>query len=531
MPRGKRRPALPVTCPEPGHASSSVVRNGVRTVRGAAYQRYRCVPTNGDRPHTLRSEVPVAGVPAPAPPSPAEPCPNHPGSKVVRDGRSRSKAGVERQMFRCYPSDGSRSHRYQPPLTRLVVNHGETCPTCAALRGVNTGDTTAARGHRYTTRIVVAALGALASGDSYGSVSSWSRDQLTALHQHSDELVVAGSNTTSKQRRNSWRLAADWTETFSPVLWEPWAAAARAEVLEVMSGPVKDRPVVSLLLDDLPIYAKSRDGVRQRQRFAVLAASESFVDRNSGTRITRLRLLRAYPDHTTEAYKLVLAELGYVPDIILSDGGPGIGGAVRALRAANPGKPFLTALSAYHLRKQLLRQFSDLAKPYGFQPGDLISRLEDWSFCESAHAWRVWWSDYETRLRAQGIPETAWPRKWIRQIKPVVDAQMEALDEDEVVPRSTGNLEATLFRVVKPSLTGRAQGFGNLTRTNRLLDLMTLRANGAFDNPAALIEQLNADARHHDGYLPVVRQVTDVRSYRSLVDDEVPERLVKELGL
>ena len=146
-------------------------------------------------------------------------------------------------------------------------------------------------------------------------------------------------------------------------------------------------------------------------------------------------------------------------------------------------------------------------------------------------AWRAWWSDYETRLRAQGIPESAWPCKWITEVKPKVDRQMDVLDDEHVLPRSTGSLEATLFKIVKPSLSGRAQGFGNLTRTNRLLDLMVLRANGVFDNLGSITEQLNADARSHDGYVPVVRSIVDERMQRSLLDDEAPERLVKELGL
>ena len=68
-------------------------------------------------------------------------------------------------MYRCYPDNGEEPHRFRPVLSRLVVEHGETCPECAALRGVNQGDTTAARGHKFTTRIVAASLERLAADD------------------------------------------------------------------------------------------------------------------------------------------------------------------------------------------------------------------------------------------------------------------------------------------------------------------------------------------------------------------------------
>ncbi len=263
----------------------------------------------------------------------------------------------------------------------------------------------------------------------------------------------------------------------------------------------------------------------------MLAASESFIDLDKGERVTRLRLLRAYPDHSGDAYKLVLAELGYVPDIVMADGGPGIGAAVRWLKKTNPGKPFAVCLSAYHLRLQLRRQFANLTSKHHFEPGDLQDRLRNWSFSSSSVSWQTWWSDYENRLRAQGIAPSAWPRKWMNEVKPTVDAQMLVLDQSHVLPRSTGSLEATLFDIVKPSMNARGQGFGNLERTNRLLDLMTLRANGVFDNLQSVTDALVADARRNDGFAPPVRTITDVRKVRSLLDETMTERLVKQAGL
>lgn len=535
----KTDPTRVVACPIPGHVSGSVRRHGTREANGVEYQRYLCRPTNGDPPHTLKAFITELTRPEPSPYSPPERCPTHPASRTVRDGKTRSARGIERQRYRCTPANGDPVHRFTPAPSRLAVDHGETCPECARERGVNQGDTNAGHGYKFTTRIIAAALADLAGGSPYGAVGVAAKAQMDARYGHRplqpdlepDWDTHAVREARKRARRRAWRLSADWVAAFSPVLYQPWAAVARGEVDAALAGSAKDRPVVALLLDDIPIFTKARNGQRQRQLFSVLAASESFIDRDNQTRVTRLRLLRAYPDHSAEAYKLVLAELGYVPDIIVADGGPGIGAAVRALAERNPGRPFTLCLSAYHLRRQLLRQFSVLTKPHGFRPGDLEDRLADWSFCASSVAWQTWWGDYEARLVAQGIPPSAWPNRWITSVKPVVDAQMVVFDETRVLPRSTGALEATLFEVVKQSMTWRGPGFGNLERTNRLLDLMTLRANGSFDNLHAVTDALAADARNHEGFVPPVRVIADVRLNRSLHDDTIPARLVKQAGL
>lgn len=507
-------------------------RNGTRTVDGVSYQRYLCRPSNGDAAHTLKSFVSGGGVAEPVAYSPPERCPTHFSSRTVRNGKTVSAHGVERQRYLCMPTNGDPPHRFTPVLSRTAVRHGDTCPECARARGVNQGDTNAARGHKYTMRVVATSLAHLGAGDSYGSVAVRAKKQMAAMsHQPVEDDARFTAKELTRKRRNAWRLSADWVEAFSPVLFEPWAAAARSQVETAMAGRSKDRPVVSLLLDDIPIFAKSKEGVKQRQRFSVLAASESFIDADNGTRVNRLRLLRAFPDHRADDYKLLLAELGYVPDLILADGGKGIGAAVRWLAKARPDKPFQVCLSAYHWRKQLLYQLSTLTTKTGFQPGNLEGRLEDWSFCSSLAVWQTWWTDYQNRLLAQNIPVTTGTKLWEQKTKPIVDAQMHVLDENRLLPRSTGRLEATLFEVVKPAMLQRAAGFGNLERTNRLLDLMTLRANGVFDDMATVSRALEADARRHGGYAAPVRSITDIRMNRSLLDETVVAALVKRAGM
>lgn len=79
--------------------------------------------------------------------------------------------------------------------------------------------------------------------------------------------------------------------------------------------------------------------------------------------------------------------------------------------------------------------------------------------------------------------------------KPVFDRQMPVLDALGMLPRTTGALEAVLFKTVTPSIDSRSRGFGNLVRTNRLLDLMVLHANGQLDNAAAVAAALRREPR------------------------------------
>lgn len=92
-------------------------------------------------------------------------------SRVVRDGKTKTSRGVERQRYRSFPKNGDAPHRFTPALSRLVVNHGDMCPTSASVRAQNHGDTNAARGHKYTAAVAAQALAQLADGATYGQIS------------------------------------------------------------------------------------------------------------------------------------------------------------------------------------------------------------------------------------------------------------------------------------------------------------------------------------------------------------------------
>ena len=103
------------------------------------------------------------------------------------------------------------------------------------------------------------------------------------------------------------------------------------------------------------------------------------------------------------------------------------------------------------------------------------------------------------------------------------------------VPRSTGALENLFSGYVKASIKPRSRGFGNLIRTNQLLDLFVLRANDYFDDHARVVRVLRKDSVEgdplHPGFAPPVRAITDSGLDRSLLDDSVVSVLIKKRWL
>lgn len=185
----------------------------------------------------------------------------------------------ERQLYKCTPVDGSKPHRFTPPLPRDHVHEGvDHCDYCEELRGVHRGDTAVARRHTWSTRVVVRALEQLAAGASYAEVGRWAQRVGRAAdepgdpgkatdddhadgpgatddaedveawdpfapqdgdHEAKDEAKTDGKDgeegeddgddgegsrrTSARARaaRNAWHIAADWVEAFAPAIYEP----------------------------------------------------------------------------------------------------------------------------------------------------------------------------------------------------------------------------------------------------------------------------------------------------------------------
>ena len=103
------------------------------------------------------------------------------------------------------------------------------------------------------------------------------------------------------------------------------------------------------------------------------------------------------------------------------------------------------------------------------------------------------------------------------------------------VPLATGALERLIRTRVQPMLSLRASGFGNIERTNTLMDLAVARAHGAFDDLAEVARLLRADTGPANGWAVPLRSVADPRPrsgrYSSLRDPTLLTTLAAERGL
>lgn len=524
------------------------------------HQRFRCSPGKADE-HTFRVPLKAEAAGEPTAPKPRrrlavrpyvppEPCPDHADGTVARCGTYKA-GGRTRQRYRCTPHgwyEGATrdkdpkhaKHVFTPVLPRAHVEGDEACPHCAELRAIHRGVTAVARKHTADTITVAEALSRLGRGETYAEVSLWLQSKVRSAGR-------------SPEPKNAWRRAADITEVFTPVVWADWLSGVLAEEM-ARNKTRRGQPRV-VLLDDLPMFAKATKRRRQFQRFAVIAAGEAVPveppktakpgekpargKRPPRKREVKLRLLRALPVHNTDAYTLVLDELvelyGFVPDVVVADGGKGIKPAVDAL-AARTGRDILFVTSQFHVKAQLGRAIDKArkAKPT-FDPGSLLSDLEHDRLFASRAAWEAWWETYERRLVSQGVPRSGWPTTWKRDYYADIGDQLDALAPFPDVPRTTGALENLMVRFVKASMKRRAPGLGNLPRTQQLLDGYVVYANGYFDDLARAVAALRADATEGDldtpGFVPPVRALSDIGSHRSLADPDSIDRLLEARGL
>lgn len=534
---GRRGPApkpVPYACPQVEHAGSEVRSRGERTrADGTKMLRFVCLPLGGKR-HWFEIDASHDSTHFIAP----QRCPDHPEAKVVRNGRY-SSSGHPRQRYRCYP-EGERSHIFTPVVPRQQVDHGEHCRTCSEERSIHAGDATAGRGHHYTAHQVARGLIALSRGDSYASVGATARDERwrqgeVRRAELNKKRRAAGQPLLSALPRrddhsSAWRLAASWCETFTPLLWDPWDQACRKETEE--RGQEKGTLRI-VAVDDKPYYGAVRSaGGRQEMMFAVLIASEIELDGSGELRSNRIRLIKFLPDRSEYGYTLLFHDLGYDPDVVLSDGGTGITAALTRM-AKRTGHQPRRVMSSYHIVRQLNAAFVKMAKatPPFVCPSHLLAELDEYMPLVSTAAWEAWWQRLEDAWNAQGIPKDRRMPTWQKTKLPIVSDSLALMETYPGLPRSTGNIESVVTSTIEPMLGIRAERLGNLARSNALGCLVTLRLNGQLSDPAAVAETLRMDARKHKGYAPPTRQVQDPGTYRSLLDASLTRVLVENLGI
>lgn len=557
---GRRRTGPSVACPVPEHAGSHVVRWGKRMTQQGLRQKFVCRPV-GHAEHGFSMLVSGGEVTEPvwAPP-PA--CPEHPAGRVVRDGLYGASSERPRQRYRCYPDGEGDFHRFTPPLPREHVHSGEEpCAQCEEFRGMHHGEPSISRKQSWSSRLVAETLRDLSRGTTYADASVRVRRVTNRTRTRTMPGPPKYAYTGSRSAKNAWHIAADWCETFSPVLWDrveeqlrERAAAAQAEAAgRALAGEANPTPSM-VVIDDIPIHARTvdADGSRVARRDYFVLALAEVVWGAPAARLDRtlsLRLVRAYPSNDHHAWKLLFDELGYTPDFILADAGKGI---VKAVREFYKGSAVFIP-SVYHAREAVEKGLLETAgarnpsAPKGVKElrpeiAEHMAGLRKKRLATlTVEEWSRWWDDLEGILSHLGVPIDKTRRRRRNYERPIAEVlpQLAAFPQ---LPISTGGLEATMRKRIDPILTNRAHAFANIERTNRLFDLVVCNENHLFDDMAKVIRLLRADSAEHDGWSTPLREIADPqppkrpgrptpKRYSSLRDQQLIRDIARSKGL
>ncbi|MBK5224340.1 MAG: hypothetical protein JJE52_15985 [Acidimicrobiia bacterium] len=438
----------------------------------------------------------------------------------------------------------------------------DACEECEELRGLHRGDQTVSRKQSWSSRLVAETLRDLARGATYADASIRMR-KVTGRTRTRTQPVPGSARPTytgSRLARNAWHIAADWCETFSPVLWghvEAELVAGNGRDSEErerlwLAGTPNPTPMM-VLIDDIPINARfvDEDGANSSRRdyFVLVVAEVAWGQtvRDTIDRQLRLRLVRAYPSNDHHAYKLLFDELGYTPDFILADAGKGLMKAVADFYKG--GITFVPSL--FHVRAAVekglfetqgawVRASTRAPKELRGDVGSHLAGLRKKNLTTmTVPEWSGWWNDLEALLSSIGAPvePTRRRRKNYEQAIADILPTLAALPQ---LPVSTGGVEVAIRKRIEPMLTNRAHAFANLERTNRLFDLVVCDDYGLFDDIGLVVSLLRTDSADNHGWSTPLRAVADRqppktpargKPYSSLRDQQLLRDITRAKGL
>ncbi len=443
------------------------------------------------------------------------------------------------------PCDGT--HTFTPPLPRAHVHSGERCADCLELRGYHRGEVAAARRHRWPARIAAKALNDLSLGLSYGRVGKETVEAAKIpleAHRRAAPATppkrrVRWSKRKARKRSPAtrfygrfWQIAAGFVEAFAPILWaEAERRMREREAASALLGPVV------WILDEIPVYGLDESGHRKKtDGYSVLVLAELDWTSVAQPGALRLRLIRALPKSTAPAWRLLFAEVGGRPDIVLSDGATPILSAVRKHWAT---QPFLVP-STFHITQALANNSLRAAVRGRDAAGhDLRAHLRtlgrDHPGLQSVAGWHQWWDELERLAIATGRVKIGDLRGSRANYEDRMAAVLPMLLADPRLPISTGGLEASMRTAVGNIMNHREQHFGNVERTNNLLDLAICRAEGLFSDLNEVARLIEADETPHRGWTVPLRAIADplprVGVYRSLRDEHAMNQVAEDRNL
>jgi len=405
------------------------------------------------------------------------PRPEHAGSRVRLDGRY-GKAGHRRQLYRCLPSNGDRSHRFTEVLPR-EESWNDACEACERSVHLHEGPH-AGRRYQFVARGVAEALHAVGAGQTYRQAGLVARERAQRLR--------ADPETGELRMTRHGQLVADWVEVFAPVVFErhrprAWPATG------------------SLLLDDLPFSV--RDPATGRFQIAFRVFYATGFERGQ----PKLWRVEAFPDASQASWEGFLRALEGVPQRVVCDNHHGLNGAVRA---AFPQAELY--LCEWHLRHALERLMAKIrtSDEHRGAIDALLPRVE------AAFIGPSFWKPFARDARAADIPRLS---SWLDGAGRVIEDQFarRGLRSQRPVdiPLTTSPMDG-LIGPIRDALHPRRYGLKNRERTNRLLQLMQLHAN-RHDDQIAYAKAIRTWLEANHGRPSVARRaVTDPRSAPSL---------------
>lgn len=405
------------------------------------------------------------------------PRPEHAGSRVRFDGQYGAPEH-RRQYYKCVPANGDRPHRFTEVLPR-EQSWKDACELCERDVDFHEGPH-AARKYQFVARGIAEALVAIGAGATYRQAAGVARERAKRLR--------TDPQTGELRLSRHGSLVMDWVEVFAPVVFE----AQRPRTWPA-SG--------SLLLDDVPFRMRDPSSGRHRIAFRVFAAMGYDAGR---PRIWRLQALTSKSQPDWEAF---LGSLGGAPPRVVCDND---GGLTNAVRARFPDAELY--LCEWHLRHALERLMAKIRTDEGDREviDELLSQVE------AAFTGPSFWTPFLERAHAAGIPRLS---DWLNTTGQIVEEQFARRGPRSTRPPdrplSTSPLDA-FINPIRASIQPRAYGLKNRQRTNRMLMLMQLHANGQ-DDVHAYTHRIRAWLEANHGRPHVARRaITDLRDAPSL---------------
>lgn len=406
--------------------------------------------------------------------------PGHGTSHVRFDG-TYGPPGHRRQRYRCIPKNGDPPHRFTEVLPREESWTGD-CDVCE--RPVATFDgPQAARNYQFVARGIAGALKAVGAGESYRRASRTSRTR--ANRERPDP-------ETGKPRSSAHgQLVADWVEVFAPVVFEPHRPSAWPG-----TG--------TLVLDHLPFRVSALDAAMKAipggaVAFDVLAAM-GYVDGQP-----QIWRLEAFPKATQATWETFLGRLDGQPPRVVCDNHSGMNGAIRKLWPSTD--LYLCEWHLEHALDRLLNKEIKAGDPYARALKDKV---------HTAFAGDAFWEPFVMECRDAGNRSL---NRWLNKNDPIIRGQFArrglTATRPSNMPLTTGGLE-TRLRPIRDAIHPRRYALKNRARTNRLLMLMQLHANG-LDSEIAYRTTIRDWLATNDGRPRGRRRaITDPRGYPSL---------------